>query len=234
MWLMMLSKDSSNWGGVNSVVESSDNTLGELEAKLSSVEMKNSRKEWNLAKNDVDSFAFENSNSGLRFNCRDLSYEEKQEIRRHLFREFGYDSSLKKRISSCRDDDSYKKRNKYECLNCNRTFSSFQGLGGHRPCHKKNNAFIEGGNSSEAEYARNQKTKFERPKKNKGHECPICFRMFKSGQALGGHKRSHFINGSEDRTDHVAAIEQVEATYTDMIDLNLPAPEDDFCGNRHS
>ncbi|MFS7959330.1 putative transcription factor C2H2 family [Helianthus anomalus] len=242
MWLMMLSKDSSNWGGVNPVEESSDNASGELEAKLSSVEMKNSRKELNLAKNDVDSFAFENSNSGLcrngikkvesdtsvkGFNCRDLSYEEKQEIRRNLFREFGYDSSLKKRISSCRDDDSYKKRNKYECVNCNRTFSSFQGLGGHRPCHKKNNAFIAGGNSSDAKYAHNQKTKFEQPKKNKGHECPICFRMFKSGQALGGHKRSHFINGSEDRTDHVAAIEQVEATYTEMIDLNLPAPEED-------
>ncbi|KAJ0816531.1 putative transcription factor C2H2 family [Helianthus annuus] len=236
MWLMMLSKDSSNWGGVNSVVESSDNTSGELEAKLSSVEMKKSRNQWNLAKNDVDSFAFENSNSGScrngikkveSRNCRDLSYEEKQEIRRNLFREFGYDSSLNKRISSCRDDDSYKKRNKYECVNCNRTFSSFQGLGGHRPCHKKNNAFIAGGNRSDAKYARNQKTKLERPKKNKGHECPICFRMFKSGQALGGHKRSHFISGSEDRTDHVAAIEQVEATYTDMIDLNLPAPEED-------
>ncbi|KAI3817331.1 hypothetical protein L1987_11121 [Smallanthus sonchifolius] len=244
MCLMMLSKDSANWGGVNSVVESSDNNLVELETKLSSIEMKNSRKKWNLAKNGAECFPFENSNSGCcrngikkvesdvlvegkGFNYRDLSYEEKQEIRRNLFREFGYDSSLKKRI---RDDDSYKKRNKYECLNCNKTFSSFQGLGGHRPCYKKNNAFNAGGNSSKGEYARDQKAQFEkkmRPKKNKGHECPICFRMFKSGQALGGHKRSHFINGSEHRIDHMAAMERAGATYTDMIDLNLPAPEED-------
>ncbi|KAL8218748.1 hypothetical protein R6Q57_022121 [Mikania cordata] len=247
MCLMMLSRDSANWGGVNSVVESSDNNWVELETKLSSVEMKNSRKE-------SESFPFENSNSrncrnGVKkvesdnsvenrmnvFNYRNLSYEEKQEIRRNLFREFGYDNCLNKRI---RDDDSYnqngegsyKKRNKYECLNCYKTFSSFQGLGGHRPCHKKNHALSAEGNSLESENARDQKAKLEKkmkPKKNKGHECPICFRMFKSGQALGGHKRSHFINGSDDRIDHMTPMEQVGATYTDMIDLNLPAPEED-------
>ncbi|KAI3733753.1 hypothetical protein L6452_13208 [Arctium lappa] len=271
MCLMMLSKDSANWAGVNSVVESSDNNSVVLETKLSSIDVKNGVKEWNLGKNETESFPFENSNSGycrngikkvesdisveelLRngdqhknrskgvkggFNYRDLSYEEKLEIRRNLFKEFGYNDSLKKRI---RDDDdsynpegdgSYKKRNKYECLNCNKTFSSFQGLGGHRPCHKKNNNAFgnSGGNSSEGEFGRNHKAKFEkkmRPKKNKGHKCPICFRMFKSGQALGGHKRSHSINGSEERIDHMAAIENDGPTYTDMIDLNLPAPEED-------
>ncbi|XP_076953577.1 zinc finger protein ZAT1-like [Bidens hawaiensis] len=176
MCLMMLSKDSSNWVGVNSVLESNSG----------------------------------NCKDGIKgFNYKDLSYEEKQEIRRNLFREFGYDNSLKKRIRDDDDDGSCKK-NKYECLNCNKTFSSFQGLGGHKPCHKKNNAF-------------KQKAKLKkkiRPKKNKRHECPICYRMFESGQALGGHKRSHFIDGSEDRLEAVA-------TYKDMIDLNLPAPEED-------
>ncbi|RDX73188.1 Zinc finger protein ZAT9, partial [Mucuna pruriens] len=32
-------------------------------------------------------------------------------------------------------------------------------------------------------------------KKSKEHECPICYKIFRSGQALGGHKRSHFIGG---------------------------------------
>ncbi|KAK1419896.1 hypothetical protein QVD17_29325 [Tagetes erecta] len=203
MCLMMLSKDSANWAGVHSVLEASDNNSVVLETK-------NCR------------------NNGMKgFNYKDLSYEEKQEIRRKLFREFGYDDSLKKRVRD--DDDSYK-RNKYECMNCNKTFSSFQGLGGHRPCHKKNNAFSSYGNNTDREFARNKKAKLEkktRPKKNKAQQCPICFRMFKSGQALGGHKRSHFINGSEDRIDHMEAMEQSVETYTDMIDLNLPAPEED-------
>lgn len=67
-------------------------------------------------------------------------------------------------------------------------------------------------------------------KKSKGHECPICFRVFKSGQALGGHKRSHFIGNQEHRTlviqqhhHQVAAHDQLHT----LIDLNLPAPIDE-------
>ncbi|WZZ45543.1 hypothetical protein YC2023_041802 [Brassica napus] len=52
-------------------------------------------------------------------------------------------------------------------------------------------------------------------KNGKCHECPFCFRVFKSGQALGGHKRSHSFVNQEHRVKHKAA---------DMrIDLNLPA-----------
>ncbi|KAB1222027.1 Zinc finger protein ZAT4 [Morella rubra] len=59
------------------------------------------------------------------------------------------------------------------------------------------------------------------PKRSKGHECPICFRVFRSGQALGGHKRSHFFGGSEDRT---IVIKQEHSELRGLIDLNLPAP----------
>lgn len=58
-------------------------------------------------------------------------------------------------------------------------------------------------------------------KKSRDHECPICYKIFRSGQALGGHKRSHFIGGSEDNTTLV--IKQGPC----LIDLNLPAPMDD-------
>ncbi|CAN6816322.1 unnamed protein product [Brassica oleracea] len=52
-------------------------------------------------------------------------------------------------------------------------------------------------------------------KNGKCHECPFCFRVFKSGQALGGHKRSHSFVNQEHRVKHKAA---------DMrIDLNRPA-----------
>ncbi|KAI3779140.1 hypothetical protein L2E82_08680 [Cichorium intybus] len=222
MCLMMLSKDSTNWAGVNSIMESSSN---------------NSVVRWNGIKKVESDITVEEllrngdqhkKSKGVNgFNYKELTYEEKLEIRRNLFKEFGYNDNLKKIIRDDDDDDSYtlegsyKKRRKYECMNCNKIFGSFQGLGGHRPCHKKNN--------SEGKF-HNQKAKIDkkmRPKKNKGHECPICFRMFKSGQALGGHKRSHFVNGSEERFDDMAVIEHEGPTYIDMIDLNVPAPEED-------
>ncbi|VVB08908.1 unnamed protein product [Arabis nemorensis] len=51
-------------------------------------------------------------------------------------------------------------------------------------------------------------------KKSKSHECPFCFRVFKSGQALGGHKRSHSIGN------------QV-AEMRNLFDLNIPALDTD-------
>ncbi|KAF3547238.1 hypothetical protein DY000_02008554 [Brassica cretica] len=63
-------------------------------------------------------------------------------------------------------------------------------------------------------------------KKSKGHECPICFRVFKSGQALGGHKRSHFLGNHEHRTLVIQQQHQVAHEMHTLIDLNLPAPID--------
>ncbi|XP_050236061.1 uncharacterized protein LOC126686081 [Mercurialis annua] len=60
-------------------------------------------------------------------------------------------------------------------------------------------------------------------RKNKVHECPFCSRVFKSGQALGGHKRSHFVGCGEDRTV-VINQEVSEMSMPALIDLNLPAP----------
>ncbi|KAK7362431.1 hypothetical protein VNO77_04543 [Canavalia gladiata] len=61
-------------------------------------------------------------------------------------------------------------------------------------------------------------------KKNKEHVCPICYKIFRSGQALGGHKRSHFIGGYEESS---LVIKQSAATVPCLIDLNLPAPVDE-------
>ncbi|XP_076947230.1 uncharacterized protein LOC143619097 [Bidens hawaiensis] len=258
MVLMMLSKDSSNWAGVNSVnsvVETSDNNSADLEIKSAATDMKCSKKASGL--NAADSFEYQNGNHTPKnvendtFSIEEwlrndrnkkskLSYEEKLEIKRNLFNEIAYRESLRKR--ACIDDDSYnpevedgssnKKRNKYECLNCNKIFTSFQGLGGHRPCHKRNNTFgsktDNGENGLEGEFAPTRKPKYDikiKAKKSKGHECPICFRMFKSGQALGGHKRSHFLNRGG--IDHFAGMEHEGPSCLDMIDLNLPAPEED-------
>ncbi|KAL1557143.1 zinc finger protein ZAT4-like [Salvia divinorum] len=53
--------------------------------------------------------------------------------------------------------------------------------------------------------------------KGKERECPICFKVFASGQALGGHKRAHY-NGF------------VESTNREMLDLNFPVPADSATG----
>ncbi|KAE9597349.1 hypothetical protein Lal_00007269 [Lupinus albus] len=60
----------------------------------------------------------------------------------------------------------------------------------------------------------------KKSKKSKEFECPICYKIFKSGQALGGHKRSHFVGGSEETS---VIINQSLC----LIDLNLPAPVDE-------
>ncbi|KAK7407416.1 hypothetical protein VNO78_09321 [Psophocarpus tetragonolobus] len=61
-------------------------------------------------------------------------------------------------------------------------------------------------------------------KKSKSHECPICNKIFRSGQALGGHKRSHFVGGSEENT---LVIRPGAPSVPCLIDLNLPAPVDE-------
>ncbi|CAN4098948.1 unnamed protein product [Withania somnifera] len=96
----------------------------------------------------------------------------------------------------------------YECKTCNRTFPSFQALGGHRTSHKKIKIVTEekkstaGSNSQLQGHQQQQKDeeKFNRivtpsinliNNKPKIHECSICGAEFSSGQALGGHMRRH-------------------------------------------
>ncbi|GFZ13224.1 C2H2-type zinc finger family protein [Actinidia rufa] len=63
----------------------------------------------------------------------------------------------------------------FACKICNREFSTFQALGGHRASHKKPRLGESDGS----------------PAKHKRHECSICRLEFATGQALGGHMRRH-------------------------------------------
>ncbi|XP_021911468.1 uncharacterized protein LOC110825326 [Carica papaya] len=72
-------------------------------------------------------------------------------------------------------------------------------------------------------------------KKSKGHECPICLKVFQSGQALGGHKRSHLLVGTETKSNQTIVIEQKPAPkIREFLDLNLPAPVEDETGNNNN
>ncbi|XP_057736621.1 zinc finger protein ZAT5-like [Arachis stenosperma] len=108
----------------------------------------------------------------------------------------------------------------YECKTCNRTFPSFQALGGHRASHKKPKAAIPAisihqerkqppplFSSDEEEFqfknttankssflqlnTRGNNLYSNNNNKSKVHECSICGAEFTSGQALGGHMRRH-------------------------------------------
>ncbi|XP_021897891.1 zinc finger protein ZAT5 [Carica papaya] len=106
----------------------------------------------------------------------------------------------------------------YECKTCNRTFPSFQALGGHRASHKKpkpttlydhkkqnlsdeeenHGQFrnlsllsLQLSNNTHNPNRSNQYNTTTNKSGNKVHECSICGAEFTSGQALGGHMRRH-------------------------------------------
>ena len=112
-------------------------------------------------------------------------------------------------------------RSKYQCGTCKKVFRSYQALGGHRASHKKIRTCAPP--PSEARFVGADSTA-RNADHRRIHECSVCFRVFKSGQALGGHKRSHVTAAAASSPSASAA------TVFNMIDLNLPAPaeDDDF------
>lgn len=111
-------------------------------------------------------------------------------------------------------------RGKYKCDTCKKSFRSYQALGGHRASHKKMK--VNSGTVYEPELEQENAGTSSMAKK-KIHECPVCFRVFASGQALGGHKRTH-VTGSAQPPASVKSTTKLGEVF---IDLNLPAPVDD-------
>ncbi|KAH1073431.1 hypothetical protein J1N35_025759 [Gossypium stocksii] len=114
-------------------------------------------------------------------------------------------------------------RGKYRCETCNRVFKSYQALGGHRASHKKMKPYSP---ATEAIHEPPENVGSSIPEK-KTHECPVCFRIFSSGQALGGHKRSHVTGQVIATSTTKTAVTSSKKLGDSLIDLNLPAPMDD-------
>ncbi|XP_062016491.1 zinc finger protein ZAT12-like [Rosa rugosa] len=108
----------------------------------------------------------------------------------------------------------------FVCKTCNREFSSFQALGGHRASHKK---------PSGADQL--QLAQPSSPAKPKKHGCPICGMEFAVGQALGGHMRRHRdVMSSAAERIRAAAVPVLKKSNSSKrvsclnLDLNLAPP----------
>lgn len=181
----------------------------------------------------------------------DADFDDTSALFQYTDIEVGTKISKRKPNRSLAGDE---KRGRYECPGCGRAFQSYQALGGHRASHKRINSncgiakaaldhpeqSVETNTSySTASLDTDYTTditnntavvalKAKTPKTIK-FECPICFKVFGSGQALGGHKRSHSIAGElfqQAHADEGSGIDETEQpTITDgFLDLNLPAP----------
>ncbi|URE36567.1 Zinc finger protein [Musa troglodytarum] len=104
----------------------------------------------------------------------------------------------------------------FECKTCNRQFSSFQALGGHRASHKKSR--LAAGDHDRAEAV---------PDKPKVHKCSICGQEFALGQALGGHMRRHRTT-TEGFVHSLAEKKTGDDRGGMFLDLNLPPLENEL------
>ncbi|KAK1421275.1 hypothetical protein QVD17_23474 [Tagetes erecta] len=113
----------------------------------------------------------------------------------------------------------------FECKTCNRQFTSFQALGGHRASHKKPRFGI-----ADMENHHDQTL----PSKPKSHKCSICGLEFATGQALGGHMRRHrMVIATDDHSPPVIdlpspMVKKVNSRRIFSLDLNLTPLENDF------
>ncbi|WOH04801.1 hypothetical protein DCAR_0624213 [Daucus carota subsp. sativus] len=128
--------------------------------------------------------------------------------------------------------------NTYKCGVCNKAFSSYQALGGHKASHRKTLATAaEDKNNNSANSNGTLTTNLGLNPSGRAHVCAICHRSFPTGQALGGHKRRHYegnINATaaSGSAATVVSSSSVPAGSTQNrgfdFDLNLPAsPEED-------
>ncbi|CAF1928446.1 hypothetical protein Bca4012_071808 [Brassica carinata] len=115
------------------------------------------------------------------------------------------------------------KSSTYTCSVCDKSFSSYQALGGHKASHRKNlSQTLSGGGDDQSTSTTSAVTTGS----GKSHVCSICHKSFPSGQALGGHKRCHY-EGNNNSSSSVANSEGAGSTSHVSsghrgFDLNIP------------
>ncbi|ESR46865.1 zinc finger protein ZAT10 [Citrus sinensis] len=111
----------------------------------------------------------------------------------------------------------------FKCSVCDKAFSSYQALGGHKASHRKGSG---GGDEHSASTTTNTNatatTTGVPNATGRTHECSICHKSFPTGQALGGHKRCHYDGGEKSGvTSSGSSSTHSQVSHRDF-DLNLP------------
>jgi len=91
---------------------------------------------------------------------------------------------------------------RFRCAVCGKAFASYQALGGHKASHRKTPVAAGGGAAYGAAaplFHQKEATAEASSASGSGgagrHVCTVCRRGFETGQALGGHKRFHYLHG---------------------------------------
>ncbi|KAL6143570.1 hypothetical protein ACLB2K_054265 [Fragaria x ananassa] len=146
--------------------------------------------------------------------------------------------------------DSEKKR-EHMCRICRRVFSSPQALGGHQRVHKRDHrssglknedgedrtqigTFCETEDKcnpaklqcSYSSVEQEMETVTVGGSERKGHICGMCLKVFPSGQALGGHKRSHYVKDSEIATEETRVMKQQISDICDAFEVGHKLQEE--------
>ncbi|XP_021905973.1 zinc finger protein ZAT9 [Carica papaya] len=120
------------------------------------------------------------------------------------------------------------------CITCNKPFPTHQALGGHRSSHNKlkNNVAKEptvSGLNQETVLSEDQEVSTAA-----NHQCNICNKTFRTGQALGGHMRRHWTAptasapAESQATSSSSEQQQPTTRIVRNFDLNeLPSQEAD-------
>ncbi|CAN4086278.1 unnamed protein product [Withania somnifera] len=262
MSLILLSRDVGNWVGQNHVTECSDNNSQFLQSRLSTKckdssgdlvklikKVKNGKTEQGESSRSPTN-GQKRDKSELPIDHKFLGDEKKRRIK--VDNENRVEQSEVEILSKEMDSDPKENcsKIKFECTTCNKSFHSYQALGGHRASHKNTKGenctrididhvkrIKKCSNESELnKFGQKIENNSGSKKQLKMHECPICFKIFPSGQALGGHKRSHLIAEAKRNDNHHQSVEVLKPIpkIKNFLDLNFPAPveEDNMLDSR--